>query len=120
MVDKGRIRDSLDLDFTRDRRTSGVVMVLDGDSSRAERTAAILRAAGYHTAIEHSARDAARHMSMLGMPALVLLDEADGDFLEHMRASRHARATPVAVLDAAAPPEQILATVRDAVRLPSV
>lgn len=77
-----------------------VVLVVDGDAAAGERTARILREAGYHAAAESSPRAAARHMSRLGAPALLLLEdelpEMSGcEFLEGLRASRSLKDTPV-------------------------
>jgi CheY-like chemotaxis protein len=77
-----------------------VVLVVDADEASGERTAAILRDAGYHAAVERTPRGAARHMARLGPPALLLL-EADLpqmhgiDFLQRLRASKRLAATPV-------------------------
>lgn len=84
-----------------------VVLVVDGDEESGERAAAMLREAGYHAAVETSPREAARHMSRLGAPALVLLEAelprmSGFDFLERMRASRHLKDTPVVLFAARA------------------
>lgn len=77
-----------------------VVLVVDGDEAAGERTATILREAGYHAAAESSPLAAARHMRRLGAPALLLLEdelpEMSGfDFLERLRASQRLKDTPV-------------------------
>jgi CheY-like chemotaxis protein len=77
-----------------------VVLVVDADEAAGERTAAILREAGYHPAVERTPRGAAKHMSRLGAPALLLLEaelpQMNGiDFLARMRASPRVAATPV-------------------------
>lgn len=79
------------------------VLVVDGDEAYAERTAATLREAGYHVAVETTPRAAARHMSHLGAPGLVLLEvehpQMNGfDFLERLRGNRHLKDTPVILL----------------------
>jgi CheY-like chemotaxis protein len=115
----------VDLDFTDPRAEAGetfdvvairprttpahsrVVLVVDGDPASGERTAQVLRAAGYPTAVESSPRDAARHMSGLGAPGVVLL-EADlpqmsgFDFLERLRGNRRVKDTPVVMYTARA------------------
>ena len=80
-----------------------VVLVVDGDAAAGERTATILREAGYHAVAEGSPRAAARHMSRLGAPALLLLEdelpEMSGfEFLEGLRASQRLKDTPVVML----------------------
>lgn len=95
--------DSLDIVAVRSHlghAGNRVVLVVDADEESGERTAAILREAGYHAAVESSPREAARHMSRLGAPALVLLEaelpQMSGfDFLERMRANHHVKDTPV-------------------------
>ena len=114
-----------DLDFTRTREApedlfeviamrrrrapapSHVVLIVDGDPHAAERTARLLRAQGWHPAIETTPRDAARHMSRLGAPDLLLLEadlpQMNGfEFLQRLRANHRVRETPVVMLAARA------------------
>lgn len=117
----------VDLDFTRAQPQAGdaedfeivavraratpaqnrVVLVVDADAAAGERTAQVLRAAGYPTAVETSPRDAARHMTGLGAPGVILL-EADlpqisgYDFLERLRGNRRMKDTPVVMYTARA------------------
>jgi CheY-like chemotaxis protein len=92
---------------------SRVVLVVDGDAASAERTAQVLRAAGYPTAVEASPRDAARHVTGLGAPGVILL-EADlpqisgFDFLERLRANRRVHDTPVVMYTARATREDLV------------
>ena len=114
-----------DLDFTRQQAAgedefevvairarraparNGVVLVVDGDIEAGERTASLLRSEGWNAVVETSPRDAARHMSRLGMPALVLLEaelpQMSGfEFLQRLRANRRVKDTPVVILAARA------------------
>ena len=80
-----------------------VVLVVDGDANAGERTARALRAEGWHAAVETTPRDAARHMSRLGPPELVLLEaelpQMNGfEFLQRLRANRRVGDTPVVIL----------------------
>lgn len=110
-----------DLDFTRSpaggedffevvavcERNAGhgrrVALIVDGDADAGERTAQLLRAEGWHAAVESTPREAARHMSRLGTPDLLLL-EADlpqmsgFEFLERLRANQRVKDTPVVML----------------------
>lgn len=100
--------DAFEIVAVRPRRApagNGVVLVVDADVAAGERTAATLRAAGYHAALEHTPREAARHMSGLGLPALVLLEadlpQMDGfQFLEKVRGNRRVKQTPVVMYTA--------------------
>ena len=115
----------VDLDFTRPQAADAedfeilavrarttpahnrVVLVVDGDAAAGERTAQVLRAAGYPTAVETTPRDAARHMTGLGAPGVILL-EADlpqlsgFDFLKRLRGNRRVKDTPVVIYAARA------------------
>ena len=82
-----------------------VVLVVDDDLATAELAARVLRRAGFQAAVVDNPRDAARHMTTLGPPALVLLDvEMPGmggfDFLARMRANKHLKDTPVILFTA--------------------
>jgi two-component system chemotaxis sensor kinase CheA len=82
-----------------------VVLVVDDDLATGELAARVLRRAGFQAAIVGDPRAAARHMSKLGPPALVLLDvEMPGmngfDFLARMRANKHLKGTPVILFTA--------------------
>jgi len=82
-----------------------VVLVVDDDLPTGELAAAVLRRAGYQAVVVGNPRDAARHMSALGPPSLVLLDvEMPGingfDFLAKMRANKYLKETPVVLFTA--------------------
>lgn len=84
---------------------NAVVLVVDDDPPTGELAAAALRRAGYQAAVVNNPRDAARHMSRLGPPDLVLLDiEMPGmngfDFLARMRAHKRLKDTPVILFTA--------------------
>jgi CheY-like chemotaxis protein len=84
---------------------NNVVLVVDDDQPMAELAAHFLRRAGYHVVVAHTPHDAARHMTKLGAPALVLLDvqmpEMNGiDFLARMRTNKYLRDTPVILFTA--------------------
>jgi CheY-like chemotaxis protein len=79
---------------------SKVVLIVDDDMPTAELAAHVLRQAGYHAAVAGTPYDAARHMSRLGPPALVLLDielpaMSGIAFLRRMRAHKRLKNTPV-------------------------
>jgi CheY-like chemotaxis protein len=81
------------------------VLVVDDDLPTGELAARALRRAGYQAAVVGDPRDAARHMTRLGPPSLVLLDvELPGmsgfDFLARMRANKHLKETPVILFTA--------------------
>jgi two-component system chemotaxis sensor kinase CheA len=77
-----------------------VILVVDDDLATGELAARVLRKAGYQAAVVGDPRDAARHMTKLGPPALVLLDvEMPGmggfEFLARMRQNKYLKETPV-------------------------
>lgn len=77
-----------------------VVMIVDDDAPTAELAAHVLRKAGYQAVVALDPREAARLMSRLGAPALLLLDvempEMNGlDFLARIRRHKHLFETPV-------------------------
>jgi DNA-binding response OmpR family regulator len=104
-----------DLDFTRAPGPEGafdvvaigprrapagnrVVLVVDADLAAGERTAALLREAGHHAAVETTPRDAGRHMARLGAPALLLLEvdlpQMSGfELVERLRRSHRLKST---------------------------
>lgn len=82
-----------------------VILVVDDDLPTGELAARVLRRAGFQAAVVGDPRDAARHMTTLGPPALVLLDvEMPGmggfDFLARMRANKRLKDTPVILFTA--------------------
>lgn len=90
-----------------------VVLVVDDDAPTAELAAHFLRKAGYQAAVALTPHDAARHMSRLGPPALVILDvempEMDGiTFLERMRRHKRLCNTPVILFTAHSNREDII------------
>ena len=98
--------DQFDVVAIRGRRArvgSRVVLIVDGDAVAAERAAGLLRAEGWHVAIETTPREAAKHMSRLGAPDLLLLEaelpQMNGfEFLQRLRANHRVRETPVVIL----------------------
>jgi two-component system, chemotaxis family, sensor kinase CheA len=84
---------------------NAVVLIVEDDPATGELAAAALRRAGFQAAVVAEPRDAARHMSRLGPPDLVLLDvEMPGmngfDFLAKMRAHKRLKDTPVILFTA--------------------
>ena len=84
---------------------NAVVLVIDDDPATRELAAAALRRAGFQAATVGNPRDAARHMTQLGPPDLVLLDvempDMNGfDFLARMRAHKRLKDTPVILFTA--------------------
>lgn len=82
-----------------------VILVVDDEPATAELAARVLRRAGFQAAVVSNPRDAARHMTRLGPPAMVLLDvEMPGmngfDFLARLRAHKHLKNTPVVLFTA--------------------
>jgi CheY-like chemotaxis protein len=82
-----------------------VVMIVDDDAPTAELAAHVLRKAGYHAVVALNPRDAARLMSRVGAPALLLLDvempEMTGlEFLSRIRRHKHLFDTPVVLFTA--------------------
>jgi CheY-like chemotaxis protein len=93
--------------------SNNVVLVLDDDAPTAELAAHVLRKAGYQAAVALTPHDAARHLSRLGAPALVLLDvempEMDGiEFLGRMRRHKRLHDTPVILFTAHSAREDIM------------
>jgi adenylate cyclase len=89
------------------RARNGVVLVVDGDASAGEHTAELLRAEGWHVVVQGNPREAARTMSRLGKPALLVLEAelphmGGIEFLQRLRANRHVKETPVVILAARA------------------
>jgi CheY-like chemotaxis protein len=90
-----------------------VVLVVDDDAATAELVAIHLRKAGYQAAVALNPFDAARHMTRLGPPALVILDvEMPGmsgiEFLERIRRNKHLRDLPVILFTAHSGREDIV------------
>jgi CheY-like chemotaxis protein len=82
-----------------------VVMIVDDDAPTAELAAQVLRKAGYQTVVALDPREAARLMSRVGAPALLLLDvempEMNGlEFLARVRRHKHLFDTPVVLFTA--------------------
>jgi CheY-like chemotaxis protein len=82
-----------------------VVMIVDDDAPTAELAAHVLRKAGYQAVVALGARDAARLMSRVGPPGLLLLDvempEMNGlDFLRRIRRHKRLFDTPVVLFTA--------------------
>lgn len=84
---------------------SPVILVVDDDLPTGELAARVLRRAGFQAAVVGDPRAAARHLTTLGPPALVLLDvEMPGmngfDFLARVRAHPQLKDTPVILFSA--------------------
>jgi CheY-like chemotaxis protein len=82
-----------------------VVMIVDDDAPTAELAALVLRKAGYQSVVALSPKDAARLMSRVGAPELLLLDvempEMNGlEFLRRIRRHKHLFDTPVVLFTA--------------------
>ncbi|MBL0141206.1 MAG: response regulator [Betaproteobacteria bacterium] len=82
-----------------------VVMIVDDDSPTAELAAHVLRKAGYQAVVALDPREAARLMSRVGAPALLLLDvempEMGGlEFLARIRRHKRLFDTPVVLFTA--------------------
>jgi two-component system OmpR family response regulator len=101
----------------RARAGNHVVLVVDADPAAGERTAALLREAGHHAAVESTPRDAARHMARLGAPALLLLEvdlpQMNGfEFVERLRRNRRLRDTPAVFFTARASRDDLVRGLR--------
>ena len=82
-----------------------VVMIVDDDAPTAELASLVLRKAGYPTVVALNPREAARLMSRLGAPELLLLDvempEMTGlEFLARVRRHKRLFDTPVVLFTA--------------------
>ncbi len=82
-----------------------VVMLVDDDAPTAELASHVLRKAGYQTVVALGARDAARLMSRVGAPELLLLDvdmpDMNGlEFLGRIRRHKRLFDTPVVLFTA--------------------
>jgi CheY-like chemotaxis protein len=90
-----------------------VVMIVDDDAPTAELASYFLRKAGYPTVVALGARDAARLMTRLGPPELLLLDvempEMGGlEFLARIRRHKRLFDTPVVLFTAHAAQSDIV------------
>lgn len=82
-----------------------VVMIVDDDAPTAELAAHVLRKAGYQTVVALNPREAARLMSRVGAPEMLLLDiempEMNGlEFLGRIRRHKRLFDTPVILFTA--------------------
>ena len=90
-----------------------VIMIVDDDAPTAELAALVLRKAGYRTVVALGPREAARLMSRLGAPGLLLLDvempEMNGlEFLARIRRHKRISDTPVVLFTAHSNPDDIV------------
>ena len=82
-----------------------VIMVVDDDAPTAELAAHVLRKAGYQAVVALGAKDAARLMSRVGAPEMLLLDvempDMNGlEFLRRIRRHKRLFDTPVVLFTA--------------------
>jgi len=90
-----------------------VVMIVDDDAPTAELASHVLRKAGYQTVVALGPREAARLMSRVGAPELLLLDvempEMNGlEFLRRLRQHKRLFDTPVVLFTAHAEQDDIV------------
>ena len=93
--------------------TNRVVLVVEDDPPTAASVAQALKGAKYHPAIAHSPQDAARLMTKMGVPALILLNVdlpgVDGiTFLDRIRKHRRLRDTPVILFTSHSNPDDVI------------
>jgi CheY-like chemotaxis protein len=90
-----------------------VVLIVEDDPPTATGAAQALKGAKYQPAVAHSPKDAARLMTKLGVPALILLNVdlpgVDGiTFLDRMRKHRLLRDTPVILFTSHSNPDDVI------------